>query len=269
MPNVRFIIDNVATLTPTDKMMSVRKAYSVIDSIFPMPYAQIVINNVKLSKYLLPNVTCDSVESKRMLSQAYLKALAPVGVVQKGERIIDKGDIVTPQTYELLKEYERMLKNRENTIKTIDYQFMGQIVLVAILVLYFFTFLYYFRWRTFNDMRRITFLIAFLSAFTLVAYIAISSLSIGVYVMPFTVLPIIITRHSSTHARLHSCTSSKRCFGALVGPIPCRVHILAICRRCHSHNDRAGIVAQVAIGAMCHICPARLCDILYCHRGRE
>ena len=46
MPNVRFIIDNVATLTPTDKMMSVRKAYSVIDSIFPMPYAQLVINNV-------------------------------------------------------------------------------------------------------------------------------------------------------------------------------------------------------------------------------
>ena len=219
MPNVRFIIDNVATLTPTDKMMSVRKAYSVIDSIFPMPYAQIVINNVKLSKFLLPNVTCDSVESKRMLSQAYLKALAPVGVVQKGERIIDKGDIVTPQTYELLKEYERMLKNRENTIKTIDYQFMGQIVLVAILVLYFFTFLYYFRWRTFNDMRRITFLIAFLSAFTLVAYIAISSLSIGVYVMPFTVLPIIITTFfDSRTATFMHIVETLLC--ALVVPFP-------------------------------------------------
>ena len=154
MKNMRFIVGNVAQLVPTGKYRSVRKAYASIDSMFPMPYARIIIDNVKLSQYLHPNVVRDSIESERLLEQAYLKALAPIGVKQKGERIVDRGEIITPQIYEILKEYERLLQSRNTAVKSSDYRYAGQIAVVVMIILCFYTFLYYFRHRTFDDMRR-------------------------------------------------------------------------------------------------------------------
>lgn len=194
MPGMRFIAGNVAQIAPTGKMKSARAAYAAIDSIFQEPYARIIISDVKLKDYLQPNVVRDSAESARLLEQAYLKALAPIGVKQKGERIVDRGDIVTPQIFEVLKEYERLQQIRGTTADNRDYRFAGQIVVVAMLLLCFYTFFYFFRRRTFDDMRRLLFLVAFVTVFTLVTYLVLVALpTVGVYVMPFTVLPIIIT----------------------------------------------------------------------------
>lgn len=194
LPNVRFIVGNVAKLVPTTVMKSERAAYASIDSIFQEPYARIIIGEVQLGNYLSPNVVRDSTESARLLEQAYLKALAPIGVKQKGERIVDRGDIVTPQIYEILKEYERLRQSRGTAAESRDYRFAGQIVVVTMLMLCFYTFFYFFRRRTFNDMRRLLFLVAFVTVFTLVTYLVLDVFpTVGVYVMPFTVLPIIIT----------------------------------------------------------------------------
>ncbi len=194
LPNVRFIVGNVAKLVPTTGMKSERAAYASIDSIFQEPYARIIIGEVQLGNYLSPNVVRDSTESARLLEQAYLKALAPIGVKQKGERIVDRGDIVTPQIYEILKEYERLRQSRGTAAESRDYRFAGQIVVVTMLMLCFYTFFYFFRRRTFNDMRRLLFLVAFVTVFTLVTYLVLDVFpTVGVYVMPFTVLPIIIT----------------------------------------------------------------------------
>lgn len=194
LQNVRFIIGNVAKLAPTAGLKSERAAYATIDSIFQEPYARIIIGEVHLKNYLSPNVIRDSTESARLLEQAYLKALAPIGVKQKGERIVDRGDIVTPQIYEILKEYERLRQSRGTAAQSRDYRFAGQIVAVTMLLLCFYTFFYFFRRRTFNDMRRLLFLVAFVTVFTLVTYLVLDILpTVGVYVMPFTLLPIIIT----------------------------------------------------------------------------
>ena len=220
MPNVRFIVGNVAQLSPTAEMRSVRRAYASIDSLFPMPYAHIIFDNVKLSQYLNPNVVCDTVESRRMLEQAYLKALAPVGVVQKGERIIDRGEKVTPQIYEILKEYEHLQQSREGTVKSSDYRFAGQIVIATLLLLYFYAFLSLFRQRTFADMRRLLFIVAAVAVFTLVIYLVLVTMpTIGVYVMPFTLLPIIITTfYDSRTAMFAHLVETMLC--AMVVPYP-------------------------------------------------
>ncbi len=220
LPAVRFIVGNVAEPVSTEKMKSVRKAYSTIDSLFPEPYARIIMSNIKLQSYLQPNVVCDTAESQRLLEQAYLKALAPIGVIQKGERIIDRGEIVTPQVCEILKEYERLQQSREGAVKSSDYRFAGQIVLAALLLLGFYMFLFLFRYRTFGNMRRLLFLVTFVAVFTLVAYLVMVTMpTIGVYVMPFTVLPIIITTfYDSRTATFAHLVETMLC--AIVVPYP-------------------------------------------------
>ena len=190
---VRFVVNNVAEPTSTAKMRSVRSAYAMLDSIYPDVDTQAAIDRVRITRYLIPNVICDTAESKRMIDQLYQKALAPIGVMQKGERIIDRGDVVTPQTFELLKTYERLAEDRLVKREDFRYTIFGQIAIIALLIVAFYLFLRYFRWRIFNDNRKMVFLMSFLTLFTIASYGVIAALGSGLYVMPFAVVAVIFT----------------------------------------------------------------------------
>lgn len=193
LPEVRFVVNNVAEPTSTANMRSVRSAYAMLDSIFPDADTQTAIDRVRITRYLIPNVICDSAESKRMIDQLYQKALAPIGVMQKGERIIDRGDVVTPQTFELLKTYERLAEDRLVKREDFRYTIFGQIAIITLLIVAFYLFLRYFRWRIFNDNRKMLFLMSFLTLFTIASYGVIAALGSGLYVMPFAVVAVIFT----------------------------------------------------------------------------
>ena len=128
-----------------------------------------------------------------MIDQLYQKALAPIGVMQKGERIIDRGDVVTPQTFELLKTYERLAEDRLVKREDFRYTIFGQIAIITLLIVAFYLFLRYFRWRIFNDNRKMLFLMSFLTLFTIASYGVIAALGSGLYVMPFAVVAVIFT----------------------------------------------------------------------------
>ena len=193
LPEVRFVVNNVAEPTSTANMRSVRSAYAMLDSIFPDADTQTAIDRVRITRYLIPNVICDTAESKRMIDQLYQKALAPIGVMQKGERIIDRGDVVTPQTFELLKTYERLAEDRLVKREDFRYTIFGQIAIITLLIVAFYLFLRYFRWRIFNDNRKMLFLMSFLTLFTIASYGVIAALGSGLYVMPFSVVAVIFT----------------------------------------------------------------------------
>ena len=193
LPEVRFVVNNVAEPTSTANMRSVRSAYAMLDSIFPDADTQTAIDRVRITRYLIPNVICDTAESKRMIDQLYQKALAPIGVMQKGERIIDRGDVVTPQTFELLKTYERLAEDRLVKREDFRYTIFGQIAIITLLIVAFYLFLRYFRWRIFNDNRKMLFLMSFLTLFTIASYGVIAALGSGLYVMPFAVVAVIFT----------------------------------------------------------------------------
>ena len=193
LPEVRFLVNNVAEPVSTASMRSVRSAYALIDSVFPDAETQAAMDKVMITRYLMPNVVCDSVESKRMLDQLYQRALAPIGVMQKGERIVDRGDIVTPQIFELLKTYEQLSADR--LVKREDYKYtiFGQIALISLLIGALFLFLAYFRRRILENMRKMIFLTSFLVLFIVASFMVISTLGMGVYLMPFAVVAVIFT----------------------------------------------------------------------------
>ncbi len=193
LPEVRFVVNNVAEPTSTANMRSVRSAYAMLDSIYPDADTQAAIDRVRITRYLIPNVICDSAESKRMIDQLYQKALAPIGVMQKGERIIDRGDVVTPQTFELLKTYERLAEDRLVKREDFRYTIFGQIAIIALLIVALYLFLRYFRWRIFNDNRKMVFLMSFITLFTIASYGVIAALGSGLYVMPIAVVAVIFT----------------------------------------------------------------------------
>lgn len=171
LPAVRMIHDNVAISIPTTGYNSARSAYAWLDSVFREPRFRSAITATRLSEQLVPNILLDSAETKRMHSEIYQKAIAATEVVQKGERIVDKGQLVTPRIYSVLRKYEEMTKERgAQSRQSMFLPIAGQVLFMAMLFGALYAFLYFFRPKYFSSNPTLAFLMLSIVAFALFAF---------------------------------------------------------------------------------------------------
>lgn len=194
LPAVRFIVENMAMSIPTLHYRSSRRAYARIDSIFRDPDIHSAILATKLSEVLQPNITLDSAATRRLYEETMLKAMAPVGVIQQGERIIDRGDIVTPRLATVLDTYEELADERGNgAVSEHYYPIAGQALYMLILMTVLYTYLFFFRRDYFLDMRTIMLVLTMITIFALLTFAFHATFSnSGVYIVPLTILPIML-----------------------------------------------------------------------------
>lgn len=193
LPSVRFVIDNVAVATPTSGFLSPRRAYTIVDSALRSTPWHDIMMSTNISEALQPNIKYDSIENRRMIDELYQKAMAPVGVVQQGEKIINQGDIVTPRVFTILRTFEEISRER-NTANVSEriYTIAGQMLYVTIVFGALYVFLYYFRPAYFNDTRRLSFIIMLITGFSLFAFAMSAAFTTGLYIAPLTILPVLL-----------------------------------------------------------------------------
>lgn len=193
LPSVRLIHDNVAISIPTSNYLSARRAYEHLDSVLNNREIRQAISATKLSQILQPNILVDSLTSRRLLDEAYQKALAPIGVIQQGERIIDRGDIVTTRLATVLRTYEEITNERGSTaISERYYPIAGQTLYMLILYGCLYAYLYIFRREYFDDDRSITFIVTLIALFTLFSFAMQATFLNGSYLTPYTMVPILV-----------------------------------------------------------------------------
>lgn len=193
LPSVRFVHDNVAISMPTRNYLSAFRAYEHMDSVLRDRDVRAALTATRLSDMLQPNISLDTLTSKRLIDEAYQKAMAPIGVIQQGERIIDKGDIVNTRLATILDTYEEMIEERgQGTISQHHYPVAGQILYMLILFGALYGYLFFFRPKYFDDDRTVVFLMSLVTVFTLFAFAMQATFRMGLYIAPFTMIPILV-----------------------------------------------------------------------------
>ncbi len=193
LPSVRFIHDNVAISMPTTNYRSAFRAYEHLDSVLRNQNVHEALSKTRLSEMLQPNILIDTMTTQRVLDEAYQKAMAPIGVIQQGERIIDKGDIVTTRLATVLKTYEELADERGNgTISKHYYPIAGQTLYMVILFVALYAYLYIFRRDYFDNNRTVLFLMTLIGVFTLFAFTMDATFRSGLFIVPFTMVPILV-----------------------------------------------------------------------------
>ncbi|MCM1504761.1 MAG: HDIG domain-containing protein [Muribaculum sp.] len=190
---VRFIHDNTAISIPTDNYLSAREAYTELDSIFNEEHYRKAIEMTAFSQFLVATVYQDTLATTRLYEDMLQKAMAPRGVIQQGERIIDRGDIVTPELYSLLQTYERIVSQKSpNKVDRHHYPVLGQIFYVVLIFGALYLFLYLFRNRIFSNNRALEFVMLLVTGFLILAFAMDDTIRSGLYMVPFTILPILL-----------------------------------------------------------------------------
>lgn len=192
LSRMRFINGNRLINTPTTKFLSARKAYESIDSLLKSESFNTPISSTEISKFLTPNIVFDSVETKRLYQDIYQKAMAPIGIIQNGERIIDRGEKITPQLYTILQTYEKMSLERKDNKHQLIYPILGQTLFILILLSALFYYLYFIRNEIFENIRAMLFIMLMVVGFVLFAIAMKNTFANGLYLVPFTIIAIMM-----------------------------------------------------------------------------
>ena len=183
---------NVATSQPVDRLYSVKGAYEHLLNADTLHYNKRILQACNLNNYLTSNINYDLEKSEASL-QELLSTVSPAkGVVQNGQKIVDRGEIIDQQTYDILNSLRHAWEKRSDTVQEIHLTFIGQTLLVSVLILCFMIFLELFRKEYYQRKRSVLLLFALIVFFPVILSIMVEENLSNVYVVPLAMIPIII-----------------------------------------------------------------------------
>lgn len=153
------------------------------------------------------NLVLDTVRTENM-REKLLATLSPtMGLVQKGEKIIDHGDIVTERTYQILQSLRRAYDDESLGTKQRTLSILGETLLVLLFLCLFVVYLYVFRRSYLRSTSTVLFFA--LQMFIVIALACLAlRFGLSVYLIPFAWVPILtrVFLDSRTALFLHFTT---------------------------------------------------------------
>lgn len=194
LPEVKFNENNVNVSHTTSGYLSQRDAYAFIDSLFRSPDDHRAFQQAALATVLLPNIVEDR-EATRLYHETLIQPIVSgIGVIQKGERIISQGDIVTPQLYQVLKTYEATLDKRTHNDRSRKVNtLLGQAMMVALAFSLIFGFLAFYYPERLRQPKMVLPLMLLTVVFFVFPAVVAQMFRSGIYVVPLAILPVILT----------------------------------------------------------------------------
>jgi putative nucleotidyltransferase with HDIG domain len=189
---VRIVNGKHATSTQISKVYSVVSAYEQIFEDEVLATHREILQKCNLNDYITPNLKYDKERSEASLNDLQNSIPLASGLVQRGEKIIDRGDIVDGKTYNKLLSFQKEMERQNVDQEKIRLNIMGQILYTAILLTCFTIFLTLFRKDYFEKVRSTAMIYALIVLFTIIASMMVVHNVLHVYIVPFAMVPIFI-----------------------------------------------------------------------------
>ena len=151
-----------------------------------------ILQKCNLNEYIAPNLTYDRERSESSKNDLLSGIALASGVVQKGQKIIGRGDIVTEKTYRIIESFKKENELRNEDIKQNHLALFGQIIYVTILIFGFTIYLSLYRRDYFEKPRSTTMLYALIIFFAVLTALFMRNTFIHVYLLPYAMVPIFI-----------------------------------------------------------------------------
>ena len=190
--NIMLVDKNMATLQETDQLFTVKGAYEYLLNSDTAHFNKRILQSCNLNHYLTSNISYDLEKSEAALQDEMSKISPARGIVLNGQKIIDRGEIINEQTYDILRSLQQAWEKKSGSVKEIRLTLMGQTLVVGILVLCFMIYLELFRKEYYQRKRSVLLLFALIVFFPIILSIMVEQNISNVYVIPMAMIPIII-----------------------------------------------------------------------------
>lgn len=192
MQSIRVINGKTVISMRYTEAHTAKQAYELLVNDPAFQHHREIFSELDMNDYLVPNLIYDSERSE--ISKQELTSTVPKasGVVQRGQKIIDRGMIVDEQKYLMLESFQRESERIQEDESQLTTTVIGEIIYVLLLITGFTVFLSIFRSEYFEKTRSIGMIYALLMLFSVVASLMVSHNILHVFIIPFTMVPIFI-----------------------------------------------------------------------------
>ncbi|NDV60354.1 HD family phosphohydrolase [Bacteroides sp. 519] len=189
---IRVIEDKASAPRVVDGIFTIREAYEYILAADSVNYATDILRLAAINEYIYPNLKYDKERTEAARKELFDNYSWATGMVQSGQKIVDRGEIINQQTYNILESLRKeSLKRSESQLQK-RLILTGQIISVSIIILCFMLYIQLFRKDYFSKPRSLFLLLMLIVLFSIITALATARNFTYIYVIPYAMLPIVI-----------------------------------------------------------------------------
>ncbi|MDO4949062.1 MAG: HDIG domain-containing protein [Bacteroidales bacterium] len=189
---IMIIRDNVATAVGLDNLTTPRRAYLYLLDNDTLHYKVELLQSYDLDRYVTSNLELN--KQKTDMAQKELLADVSVadGYVMKGQKIIDRGEIVDEHTAQILTSMKAEMDTRQDSHIDRRLTLLGQFLFVAAMLFCLCAYLLTYRVRLVRQ-RGVQWLIGCIFLFfPIIASLVVQTNFTSIYVVPFVIAPVVL-----------------------------------------------------------------------------
>lgn len=190
--SILLVEKNMATSQGTSNLFSIKEAYEHLLNVDTLFYSKKLLQACNLNHYLTPNLTYDKEKSETAKKELLSSISWANGLVLNGQKIIDRGEIVNEQRFNILQSLQKEWEKRSESAQEIHLTAMGQVLMISILILCFMIYLGLFRNDYYKRRGSVTLLFSLIVFFPVILSIMVEQNLLNVYILPFAMIPIIV-----------------------------------------------------------------------------
>ena len=174
------------------EVYSAKTAYEQLFSDPKLAPQRNILKRCNLNDYIVPNLIYDRERSESSRDELLSGIALASGLVQKGQKIVGRGEIVTEKTYRIVESFKQENERRNEDVTQNQISLTGQILYVTIIMICFTIYLSLYRIDYFDKPRNIMMLYALIIIFTVATALFMRNTFIHVYILPYAMVPIFI-----------------------------------------------------------------------------
>jgi putative nucleotidyltransferase with HDIG domain len=174
------------------EVYSAKTAYEQLFSDPKLAPQRNILKRCNLNDYIVPNLIYDRERSESSRDELLSGIALASGLVQKGQKIVGRGEIVTEKTYRIVESFKQENERRNEDVTQNQISLTGQILYVTIIMICFTIYLSLYRIDYFDKPRSIMMLYALIIIFTVATALFMRNTFIHVYILPYAMVPIFI-----------------------------------------------------------------------------
>ena len=187
---VRIVNGKNATSMVMAQFLSTKKAYEqlFLDNILEQHRSQ--LQKCNLNNYIVPNIIYDKDRSEESMRDLVSSVPLASGIAQKGQKIIDRGEIVDENVYRTIESFKKENERRNSDETQQRLTLLGKALYVFVIILFFTIYLTLFRKDYFEKARNVAMLYSLIVIFSLLTGLMVRNTIAHVYIIPYAMVPI-------------------------------------------------------------------------------
>jgi putative nucleotidyltransferase with HDIG domain len=199
---IKVLTNSLAETKNLSDLHSVKSAYEVIVNNVPPDVDGEDLKNCNINEYLAENIFYDGETSEKSLNELQQRIPVSTGMVQAGERIVDRGEVIDRKIYNVLRSLKQVHETKSGGTKRQNAILFGQFVLILGMLACFGLYLATFNPKIFYKRKDLIFILLCILTASVLSEICVKYSLINIYIIPFAISPIVIRTFFDSHTAI-------------------------------------------------------------------